>query len=74
MHLLTNNAGEQPKPEAMRAFVLVSKVLQMLANGLTFSDKTSEAYICTDSRSSWPYLTHGMHSLQIHARYEPPAR
>ncbi len=30
---------------AMRAFVLVSKVLQMIANGLSFSDKTSEAYM-----------------------------
>ena len=37
--------AEQPKPEAMRAFVLVSKVLQMIANGLSFSDKTSEAYM-----------------------------
>jgi hypothetical protein len=37
-------SAEQPKPEAMRAFVLVSKVLQMIANGLSFSDKTSEAY------------------------------
>jgi neurofibromin 1 len=40
-------AAEQPKPDAMRAFVLVSKVLQMIANGLSFSDKTSEEYAHT---------------------------
>ncbi len=28
----------------MRVFILVSKVLQMLANGLSFSDKTGEVY------------------------------
>lgn len=47
-----NYKGEQPKPEAMRAFVLVSKVLQMLANGLSFSDKTSESYVRTPMPTS----------------------
>jgi hypothetical protein len=36
---------DTPSPDAMRILILVSKVLQMLANGLSFSNLTSEDYM-----------------------------
>jgi hypothetical protein len=41
-----------PKPEATRALALVSKVLQMLANGLSFTHK--ERYVACPAIATFP--------------------